>query len=236
MKATKIDWCDATVNPVVGCLHNCPYCYARKMNERFHWVTDFNGPQYFPERLKALYAKSPKTIFMDSMSDIAFWHLADKNAAADTLRAIVKNPQHRYIFLTKSASGINLLPRLTTAAGNQTIFNGYSVDTQSRLDGYFDKFDFLSIEPILEPIRLPFPEMPTLKQIIIGAETGNRKGKVIPPKTWIKSLTAQARVRGLRVFMKESLREIMGNDFEQDPLIWDTIERRTAARNKKEDI
>jgi len=35
MNRTKIDWCDYTWNPVVGCLHGCPYCYARRMAERF---------------------------------------------------------------------------------------------------------------------------------------------------------------------------------------------------------
>ena len=32
---TKIDWADATWNPVTGCLHGCEYCYARKIAERF---------------------------------------------------------------------------------------------------------------------------------------------------------------------------------------------------------
>jgi protein gp37 len=36
---TKIDWCDSTFNPITGCLHNCPYCYARGIARRFggHW-------------------------------------------------------------------------------------------------------------------------------------------------------------------------------------------------------
>lgn len=32
---TKIDWSDASWNPVSGCLHDCPYCYARNMVRRF---------------------------------------------------------------------------------------------------------------------------------------------------------------------------------------------------------
>ena len=34
-KKTKIDWADATWNPVTGCLHVCEYCYARKIAELF---------------------------------------------------------------------------------------------------------------------------------------------------------------------------------------------------------
>lgn len=35
MNKTKIDWCDMSWNPVTGCLHGCPYCYARTMAHRF---------------------------------------------------------------------------------------------------------------------------------------------------------------------------------------------------------
>lgn len=35
MNKTKIDWCDASWNPVIGCRHNCPYCYARDIANRF---------------------------------------------------------------------------------------------------------------------------------------------------------------------------------------------------------
>jgi hypothetical protein len=30
-----IDWAKWTWNPITGCLHNCPYCYARDIAERF---------------------------------------------------------------------------------------------------------------------------------------------------------------------------------------------------------
>lgn len=35
MNKTKIDWADATFNPVTGCFHGCEYCYARRIAERF---------------------------------------------------------------------------------------------------------------------------------------------------------------------------------------------------------
>lgn len=35
MKKTKIEWCDSTWNPVVGCKHGCEYCYAKRIAERF---------------------------------------------------------------------------------------------------------------------------------------------------------------------------------------------------------
>lgn len=35
MKKTKIDWADSTWNPVTGCQHECEYCYARGIANRF---------------------------------------------------------------------------------------------------------------------------------------------------------------------------------------------------------
>lgn len=35
MNKTKIEWCDYTWNPLTGCKHDCPYCYARKVAKRF---------------------------------------------------------------------------------------------------------------------------------------------------------------------------------------------------------
>lgn len=35
MNRSKIDWCDFSWNPITGCLHECPYCYARKQARRF---------------------------------------------------------------------------------------------------------------------------------------------------------------------------------------------------------
>lgn len=35
MNRSKIGWCDYTWNPITGCRHSCPYCYARKMTARF---------------------------------------------------------------------------------------------------------------------------------------------------------------------------------------------------------
>lgn len=41
---TKIDWCDSTWNPVTGCLHECEYCYARRIAERFSTREKYERP------------------------------------------------------------------------------------------------------------------------------------------------------------------------------------------------
>lgn len=209
MRTTKIEWCDATINPVVGCKRGCVYCYAEKMNKRFGWVKNWNEPQFFPDRLKALYSKRPKSIFMNSMSDHNYWTGEQR---LQVHRAMQQNPQHSYIFLTKTAACVGGIG--ATYDNSIKVYYGYTLTRQDSIP----HCDFLSIEPILEPIKIQ--DFKNVKQIIIGAETGNRKGKVIPKKEWIDSLVKQADEHVIRVFMKDSLKPIMGDDFRTDKLIW----------------
>ena len=66
--------------------------------------------------------------------------------------------------------------------------------------------EFVSIEPLLGPFG--HPAVGTLDFIdwfIIGAETGNRKGKVVPEKAWVKEIVDYCDAAGKPVFMKDSL-------------------------------
>lgn len=227
MKKTKIDWCDCTINPVVGCKNKCKYCYARKINQRFGFIFNWEEPQFFEERLKQLNSKTPKSIFMDSMSDIYYW---ENGWISKTLNAMFENKQHNYIFLTKGNTDY-LLRRMSNIRANIGIpyigfFLGKSVTTQQQLDSMAmnkELVSFLSIEPLLEKINLSslFQYNSGCKMIILGAETGNRKEKVIPKKEWIDEIVKECDKAHARVFMKESLKEIMGEDFRQDELIWE---------------
>lgn len=217
MKNTKIEWCDATVNPVVGCTKGCAYCYARRLNQRFKWVGDFSAPQFFPERLQQLSTKNPKRIFMDSMSDIADWKHEWMN---ETLSAIHKNPQNRYLFLTKRPGGY--LPWTQFMA--EYIWCGITVTSDKELNSRdLDMMRiieetgeglnwFFSIEPMLGPVDISAAAQRGLKWVILGAETGNRKGKVSPPLLWIRDVVAAADRTGIPVFMKNSLRGIVPDD------------------------
>ena len=221
MKQTKIDWCDCTINPVVGCKNGCPYCYARKMNDRFHFIKDWNELQFFPERLKQLSSKKPKSIFMDSMSDVGWWK---REWGSEVFKAMRNNPQHNYIFLTKHQmypSGFHEIFSLRDFYKLKNIFIGVSIDKNGQFNPQW-QYDFLSIEPILEPIDLSsLYHNLYIKQVIIGAETDNRKGKVVPKKEWIDDIVKQCDKAKVRVFMKSSLKDIMGEDFRQDKLIWE---------------
>lgn len=217
MKKTKIEWCDATVNPVVGCKNNCEYCYARKLNNRFHFVEDFSKPQFFPERLKQLYSKKPQNIFMNSMSDVSDWK---PEWLTKTFHEMSKNQQHRYIFLSKDGDKLGdkllknkygTLGTYTTKMYDETLFIGDTITRQN--DIYAPSSNIINIEPILEGIKLnKWLSAGNYKWIIIGAETGNRKGKVIPKKEWIDDIVKSCNEHSIPVFMKESLLPIMGEE------------------------
>ena len=53
MNKSKIEWCSHTWNPVTGCLHGCPYCYARKVAHRF--APAYGGPDGGIHELKEPY-------------------------------------------------------------------------------------------------------------------------------------------------------------------------------------
>lgn len=52
MDKTKIDWADASWNPVTGCMHGCEYCYARRIAERF-------GSKQKPESIECSVLNAP---------------------------------------------------------------------------------------------------------------------------------------------------------------------------------
>lgn len=173
--------------------------------------------------------RKPRTIFVCSMADLFGSWVPDEwiKAVFDACR---KAPQHRYLFLTKNPERLIDLSCEGKLPTDNNMWYGTTV-TKSSDTGFFWWFrspehnTFLSIEPLLAP----FPEEPGIRPIldrinwvIIGAETGNRKGKVVPEWSWVRSIEIACedmsgwQRRRIPVFMKESLRGIMGDDFRQE--------------------
>src|SRR6185437_10526017 len=76
---SAIEWTDATWNPVRGCTKispGCKHCYAETFAERFRGVKGHPYEQGFDMRLvpgklaEPLHWRTPKTIFVNSMSDL----------------------------------------------------------------------------------------------------------------------------------------------------------------------
>ncbi len=216
MKKTKIEWCDATVNTVFGCTYTCPYCYARKLNNRFKWINEWSKPEFFKDRLEKLNTKKSYNIFMNSMSDIADWK---SEWVKQVFSAINHNSQNNYLFLTKrpliSGQNIDLDYLVKRNIWFGTTYTGENGKALNELLEYREDCNlFLSIEPLLEYPAMLCNQVPKnidrIKWIIIGAETGNRKEKVVPKEEWVNKIVGIAKQYNIPVFMKNSLISIVG--------------------------
>lgn len=149
---------------------------------------------------------------MNSVSDIADWK---KEWLAEVFKSMFFNPQHTYLFLTKRLKSFHD-NAINTGNYPNNIYIGVSINTQAQMDKHIREHchaDFFSIEPIMEQINITTED---LYWVIIGAETGNRKGKVIPKREWIELIVKQCRESNIPVFMKSSLDEIWGDKLIQE--------------------
>lgn len=248
MNRSKIEWCDYTWNPITGCRHGCPYCYARKMTARFSGDVRLNlmakkdystqkaadgsadlyvlekpmlnetgsplvypfgfAPTYHRYRIDTLdRLKMGSNIFVGSMADI-FGTWVPDSWIEEVFKACGKAPQHNYLFLTKNPNRyvelINNTDFFTKTKSN--MWFGYSYTGKWCNQWWNPDYNiFVSAEPILEPI-----EVPRCKWLIVGAETGRRKGKVVPKREWIEDIVEWCDKAGIPVFMKDSLVSIVG--------------------------
>jgi protein gp37 len=161
--------------------------------------------------------KMPRTIFVGSMCDLFASYVPDE-WIAQVFAACEAAPQHRYIFLTKNAKRYDCLSYMLSEKekhGNWWI--GASATTQAMFDKQAANLDFygtgynafVSCEPLLEPIELDGLGEQGILWVIVGAETGNRKGKIIPEKEWIDEIVQQCKEANIPVFMKDSLKKII---------------------------
>jgi protein gp37 len=114
---TKIEWSEATWNPVTGCSKvspGCAHCYAETLTERYAgnpgWIEEHrpwtpenaeHNVRLRPERLdQPLRWKKPRMIFVNSMSDL-FHELVPAEYIYEVFRVMGRARQHVFQVLTK---------------------------------------------------------------------------------------------------------------------------------------
>ena len=212
-----IDWAKWSWNPITGCLHDCPYCYARDIATLGNTARAF--PHGFAPALKPVHLNTPRNmsvprgaakdqrlrnVFCGSMSD--WWgRWVPREWIEAVLEAIRAAAGWNFLVLTK-------FPRRAAEFGiPRNTWMGTTVDLQARVrnaEAAFADIDaavrWLSIEPMLENLR--FSRLDLFQWIVVGgASQSSRTPEWKPPFTWIADLMAQAREAGVPVYMKPNL-------------------------------
>jgi protein gp37 len=213
---SKIEWTDATWNPVRGCTKispGCKHCYAEVLAERFRGVPGHPYEQGFdlrlvPEKLaEPLRWQTPKMIFVNSMSDLFHDGVPDEYIEA-VARVMVKAEWHTFQILTKrSARMASLLRgRLRFAANAPHIWWGVSVEDKDHglprlrdLQKSKVSVRFLSVEPLLE--GLGRVNLSGIHWVIVGGESGH--GARPLKQEWVTSLRDQCATAEVPFFFKQ---------------------------------
>jgi protein gp37 len=213
---SEIEWTDASWNPVRGCTKitpGCDHCYAETFAERFRGVPGHPYEQGFdlrlvPEKLAdPLRWKAPKTIFVNSMSDLFHKDVPDDYVEA-VCRVMERANWHTYQVLTKRSSRLrNLLQtRIRFAADLPHVWWGVSVEDRAHglprvehLRQAPAAVRFLSVEPLLEDLGTI--ELQGIHWVIVGGESG--PGARPMQREWVLSIREQCETAGVPFFFKQ---------------------------------
>ena len=231
-----------TFNPVWGCLNHCEYCYARKIAKRFWkkmWMIEANHqwkehpdwawtgdhlsglkdfkPTFLNVQYEKKLPKKPQRIFIGSMSEIAHW---EKRWMEVILGRILCYPQHTFQFLAKHPEVYSKYDFPKNCWLGVTITKNDDFDNGTydflRSDFNRDNIKYISLEPLLGRI-LSYKLLKYFDWVIIGAETGNRRGKIVPKKEWIEDFVNCCRDNYIPIYLKDSLKNIYPVEIKEFP-------------------
>ena len=236
---SKIEWTDATWNPVTGCNKvspGCKHCYAQRFSERFRGTPGHPFEQGFdlrlwPERLDLPRGwRTPKRIFVNSMSDL-FHERVPLPFIQVVFATMIACPQHQFQVLTKRAE------RLVEVCGSlewpDNVWMGVSVENEKYsfrselLRKVPAQVRFLSVEPLIGPIpKLPLAD---IDWVIVGGESG--PGARPMASEWVESIRVQCASKRVPFFFKqwggvrkhETGRTLNGRTFDEMPRTLDAV-------------
>jgi protein gp37 len=213
---SKIEWTDATWNPLRGCTKispGCKHCYAETFAERFRGVPGHPYEQGFdlrliPEKLAEPFLWSgPRTVFVNSMSDL-FQPGVPEDYIEDVVRVMVEADWHTYQVLTKRADRLAhlLSSRLQFAAACRHIWWGVSVEDKkyglpriAHLRQAPAAIRFLSIEPLLEDLGMI--DISGIDWAIVGGESGHGARPMHPE--WVENIYRICKDQDVPFFFKQ---------------------------------
>ena len=220
---SKIEWTDATWNPVTGCTKvspGCDHCYAERITERFHGPGSFAEVKLHPDRLdQPLRWRKPRRVFVNSMSDL-FHDAVPDEFIGQVFDVMLRTPQHTYQVLTKRpgrmASFVKMWLGESYAQWIPNLWLGTSVESQKWADVRIPKLldtpaavRFLSCEPLLGAVNVrPYfwsgdetGPLVGIDWVIVGGESGPGARPMHPQ--WARQLRDQCTSAGVPFFFKQ---------------------------------
>lgn len=216
-----IEWARWSWNPITGCLHNCAYCYARDIADRFY-PHKFE-PTLHPDRLQApAHTRPPdvshlsdeverigqRNVFTCSMADL-FGKWVPREWIQAVLDQAAANPQWTFLFLTKFPIRMSEFDFPANTWIGTTVDTQYAVEraekafAKIRASGY-SGVAWLSCEPMME--RLTFESLEMFDWLVVGgASKSTQTPEFRPPFEWIVHLWQQAKRIDLPLYMKTNL-------------------------------
>lgn len=164
--------------------------------------------------------KMGKNIFVGAMADV-FGAWVPDEWIKQIMDVCMDHPIHNYLFLTKNPERYERMDTAGMLPADKNMWYGSTITKPSEIkDRHFISNvhnTFWSIEPIHEPFT-KWEFIDATKDefspdwIIIGAETGRQKERIIPEKEWIEDIVRWCDETGVPVFMKDSLIPIIGEE------------------------
>jgi protein gp37 len=226
---SRIEWTDATWNPVTGCTPvsaGCEHCYARRMANRFHGPSGFDVTLHLDRLDLPRHWRKPRRVFVNSMGDL-FHKDVPNSFILDVFRVMNEFPRHTFQVLTKRPE------RMVSMAGavdwTPNIWAGVTVENQGVAAGRISYLQqvpasvrFISCEPLIGPItNLP---LGGIGWVIVGGETG--PGARQMDYLWPGVIRCLCELDRVPFFFKrwggrgpnKNVRELDGRTWEQMPL------------------
>ncbi|MBZ5530731.1 MAG: phage Gp37/Gp68 family protein [Acidobacteriia bacterium] len=213
---SKIEWTDATWNPVRGCTKispGCKHCYAETFAERFRGVAGHPyehgfDPRLVPDKLSEPFRwPTPRMVFVNSMSDL-FHDFVPDGYIESVAKVMTTARWHTYQVLTKRADRLQRLlsGRLRFAGDARNVWWGVSVENKKHglpriefLRNSPAQVRFLSIEPLLED--LGSLDLSGIQWVIVGGESGH--GARPMKREWVINILGHCREQGVKFFFKQ---------------------------------
>lgn len=231
---SKIEWTEATWNPITGCTKcssGCEHCYAATLAKRLRAMGNIRYKNGFDITIhedlffRPFEWKKPRMIFVNSMSDLFHEAIPDETIL-ELFSVMNKANWHTYQVLTKRAerlvelnSEIHWTPNIWMGV---TTENKKALSRVNLLKKTKAKIKFVSAEPLLESISEI--NLNGIDWLIVGGESG--AGCRPLNKQWVLELRDKAQKNKTAFFFKQwggfhhsqAGSELDGKEYKEFPL------------------